>query len=325
VSVHGQSGRKAAGVALAAAFVIAGCGTDPTTTAEYVALADTLEAAEADLATSETDLADTAADAEQLRDELQATERALRDARADVDELRLRYDDEIRADLQADYDAELASACEQASQNPARPVGSFVDYDTAWDHLDVDEQQLVAAVDACAAPARERAQLTREDAAAALAPVADLVMAAMRSGDASDDLEDQIRGIVEAITTNAVYEDRNADWVETLDRLKTGYYCANSGCTVISLFDELMDLGGVPGLPAASMGGGSRPVGDGDDDAQPGTWVSYQVDGCYWERLDDRGETIDNNFVSSAPQVQVTIATTDFAFNSDGCGRWLRN
>lgn len=72
------------------------------------------------------------------------------------------------------------------------------------------------------------------------------------------------------------------------------------------------------------MFGGSRPVSDGDDEALPGTWATYQVDGCYWGQLDDRGEIIDNNFASSAPQVQVTISATDFAFKSTGCGRWLR-
>jgi hypothetical protein len=304
--------------------VALGCGTEPTETGEYAALLDSLESAEAGLASSETELAASTALAEQLQDDLEAVETALGDAQADIDELRLRYGDQIRADLQAGYDDEVESACDQAGQNPTRDVDSFVSYDTDWDHLEFDEDQLIVDVTECAAPAREASQMTRQDAVAALEPVAALVMDAIRSDDHPDDLEDQIRSIVGGITNNAVYEDRSADWVEALERLETGHYCSNRGCTVISLLDELMEFGDVPGLPAASMFGGSRPVGDGDDEALPGTWVTYQVDGCYWERLDDRGEIIDNNFASSAPQVQVAISSTDFAFNSSGCGRWLR-
>lgn len=299
------------------ALVAVGCAADPVETEEYAAIEDELEATESELEASTTLV-------EQLQDELKAAEAALDDAHAEIDALRLRYDDEIRADLQASFDDEVASACNQAGQDPTRPVDSFVNYDNDWDHLGHDEEQLIAAVAACAAPAREEAQLTREDAVVALEPVAELVMGAIRSDDQPDDLEGQIRSIVKSITDGAVYEDRNADWVETLERLEDGYYCSNRGCTVISLFDALMELGDVPGLPAASMGGGSRPVGTGDDEAQPGTWVTYHVDGCYWERLDNRGEIIDNNFASSAPQVQVTISSNDFAFNSNGCGRWLR-
>ncbi|MER5960281.1 hypothetical protein [Streptomyces sp. NPDC001893] len=55
---------------------------------------------------------------------------------------------------------------------------------------------------------------------------------------------------------------------------------------------------------------------------QPGTYYATEVEGCYWERTDGNGEAIDNNFVTAAKRVQVTIHSTDFSFNSTSCGRW---
>lgn len=55
-------------------------------------------------------------------------------------------------------------------------------------------------------------------------------------------------------------------------------------------------------------------------DVSPGTYVTFDVNDCYWETLDDTGEINDNNFISSAPRVEVTIRESDFAFNSRGCG-----
>lgn len=58
---------------------------------------------------------------------------------------------------------------------------------------------------------------------------------------------------------------------------------------------------------------------------QPGTYATTEgVEGCYWERTDDAGETIDNNFVPSAPRVETTIQAGDYSFYSEGCGLWRR-
>jgi len=48
------------------------------------------------------------------------------------------------------------------------------------------------------------------------------------------------------------------------------------------------------------------------------------VQNCYWERLDAAGEIIDNNFVSAATQVQITVDPTDFSLHVSGCGELVR-
>ncbi|MCX5115959.1 hypothetical protein OG992_02135 [Micromonospora sp. NBC_00362] len=55
---------------------------------------------------------------------------------------------------------------------------------------------------------------------------------------------------------------------------------------------------------------------------KPGTYVTTDVDGCYWERQDSSGHTIDNYFTNSARRVQVTIRSSDYAFSSQSCGEW---
>ncbi|WP_129308122.1 hypothetical protein [Streptomyces sp. L2] len=57
-------------------------------------------------------------------------------------------------------------------------------------------------------------------------------------------------------------------------------------------------------------------------DIKPGTYYVTNVNGCYWERTDANGETIDNNFISAAKRVQVTILASDYSFNSERCGQW---
>lgn len=83
---------------------------------------------------------------------------------------------------------------------------------------------------------------------------------------------------------------------------------------------------GVPGVPA-TINDGAFVVGDDFDfvtTIRPGTYVTYDVEGCYWERLDAAGEIIDNNFISAAPRVEVTIRATDYAFNSEDCALWVQ-
>ena len=82
---------------------------------------------------------------------------------------------------------------------------------------------------------------------------------------------------------------------------------------------------GIPGVPATIFGG-AHTVGDewAPDVAVPGTYVAFDVEGCYWERLDNTGSIIANNFIRAAPRVEVTITSSDFAFNSERCGRWTQ-
>lgn len=316
-----------AGVALAAA----GCSSDPTGSEEYRALEaelaearDDLEAAESEVEELSSSLAEATSSAE---DEAAKLERELQAAQAEVAELRLRYDDEIRAELRAAFDAEVARACEVAAAAPTKPVESTVKFQSDWGHLDLTKHDLVAAVTACAGPQRAEAQLTQQEAAAALAPVVDMVLGALRTKEPSEDLPERVTTAAADVAAGAIYEDPDAEWVTALDELASGHACAMESaigpyCTWISLLEDLQVIG-APGVPRFMMGGGDRTVGTGEDEARPGTWVTYQVEGCYWERLDSRGEIIDNNFVNAAPQVQVTIRAGDFAFNSDGCGRWM--
>ncbi len=57
---------------------------------------------------------------------------------------------------------------------------------------------------------------------------------------------------------------------------------------------------------------------------QPGTYRTGKVENCYWARLDDQGNIIDNNLVPLSQSVVVTIEPTDAAFESDHCGEWTR-
>lgn len=63
------------------------------------------------------------------------------------------------------------------------------------------------------------------------------------------------------------------------------------------------------------------------DDIQPGTYVSESeepLEGCYWERVDVSGDTIENNFVSSGFRVEVTISASDYSFTAKRCGEWKK-
>jgi len=72
------------------------------------------------------------------------------------------------------------------------------------------------------------------------------------------------------------------------------------------------------------FGNGTYRVGE---DIQPGTYVvevGEAFDGCYWQRLDASGNTIDNNFISSGFRAEVTIAASDHSFNTKRCGEWVK-
>ncbi|QII03942.1 hypothetical protein BH92_28185 (plasmid) [Rhodococcoides fascians A21d2] len=75
------------------------------------------------------------------------------------------------------------------------------------------------------------------------------------------------------------------------------------------------------------FGNGTYVVGNGPNQIPPGTYVSAKPNGAlikdaYWERTSASGDIIDNNFVSSAQQVTVTIASGDGQFTSSGMGTW---
>lgn len=71
-----------------------------------------------------------------------------------------------------------------------------------------------------------------------------------------------------------------------------------------------------------SFHGGTFLVGT---EVQPGTYaVEGEIENCYWERTNARGEIIDNGFVVGARRVEVTIHSSDYSFHNQGCGEWLR-
>jgi hypothetical protein len=58
---------------------------------------------------------------------------------------------------------------------------------------------------------------------------------------------------------------------------------------------------------------------------KPGTYaVEGDITNCYWERTDASGEIIDNNFITGARRVQVTIRASDYSFHNEGCGKWRK-
>lgn len=60
-----------------------------------------------------------------------------------------------------------------------------------------------------------------------------------------------------------------------------------------------------------------------EEEIQPGTYViEGEIENCYWERQDSAGNIIDNNFILSARRVEVMIRASDYAFHTEGCGRW---
>lgn len=56
---------------------------------------------------------------------------------------------------------------------------------------------------------------------------------------------------------------------------------------------------------------------------RPGTYrTTDSVSNCYWERTAPDGEALDNNFVTHAREIKVTIRSTDGSFTSQRCGYW---
>lgn len=56
----------------------------------------------------------------------------------------------------------------------------------------------------------------------------------------------------------------------------------------------------------------------------PGTYQTGPVSDCYWERADDQGNILENNFVSISASITVTIAASDRDFTRRSWGPWNR-
>jgi hypothetical protein len=80
------------------------------------------------------------------------------------------------------------------------------------------------------------------------------------------------------------------------------------------------------GKDEASLAAAGKLFGSGTflvgKEIKAGTYVVTDVEGCYWERQNKSGGTIDNDFINSARRVQVTIRPRDYAFSSSRCGEW---
>jgi hypothetical protein len=90
--------------------------------------------------------------------------------------------------------------------------------------------------------------------------------------------------------------------------------------------DELIRVAtGVPPAPKTSMEDGTFTVGK---DIAAGTYqVSVPagangVHNCYWERTSPQGATIQNNYVTFAPQGPVVTIHAGEGFVSQRCGSW---
>lgn len=82
--------------------------------------------------------------------------------------------------------------------------------------------------------------------------------------------------------------------------------------------------GNYPLAMLASFGDGNFRVGY---TIAAGTYQTVAAGGglitdCYWERTDGNGNIIENNFVTAAPQITVTVRESDASFTSQGCGLW---
>lgn len=89
----------------------------------------------------------------------------------------------------------------------------------------------------------------------------------------------------------------------------------NDPATALDALNEMRVF--LPHLPVV-LDDGTYTIGQ---DIQPGKYRGVQsVDGCYWEALSDSGSTIRNDFISSAPQVVITVKKSDYGFHIENCG-----
>jgi hypothetical protein len=170
-------------VGVLAMVLLAACSTpDPMTSAEYTALVSERDSISAELEKATSDLQKAKEAEEEVRSKLEETAGALEAADAEVqsavaqvasltaerdaavaeaESLRLKYDPEIRAGLQAEWDAELFRACGEAVANLDASIASLVSFSDAWSSIGT-EADLTAAVESCAAPERSKSVEQRE-------------------------------------------------------------------------------------------------------------------------------------------------------------------
>lgn len=79
-----------------------------------------------------------------------------------------------------------------------------------------------------------------------------------------------------------------------------------------------------PPGPYKTFGDGTLPVGTSPGDIAPGTYQTAGLAGCYWARLSGLGGQLSDIIANGDPSGSaiVTIAPTDVAFDSEGCGTW---
>ncbi|MFF4409865.1 hypothetical protein [Streptomyces sp. NPDC001404] len=83
-------------------------------------------------------------------------------------------------------------------------------------------------------------------------------------------------------------------------------------------------------LQAAVEGGferrftdGTYTVGSGPGQIAPGTYrTTGALRDCYWERTARSGEVLDNQYATSAQEVEVTVQSGDGQFTTRRCGSW---
>jgi len=100
-------------------------------------------------------------EAEAARGAAEAAEARAAEAEATAEELRLRYDPEIRTELQAAYDAEVARACTDAEERWQTSISSIVRWDPDWSPI-ATQADLIATIEECAAEERSKTAEERE-------------------------------------------------------------------------------------------------------------------------------------------------------------------
>lgn len=96
---------------------------------------------------------------EEYKNENYQLSRDLESATAERDDLRIRFEPEVRAQAQSAWDAEVARACAEAGDGDA-PIETYVNWDDGWQSLG-SREDLVAKVEQCAEPLRARSEAER--------------------------------------------------------------------------------------------------------------------------------------------------------------------
>ncbi len=164
-----------------ATVLLAACGTDTTEldaaraeaasaeseTVELQARLDTatetITSIETDVETANDALETQQASAEEAEAKITTLETDLAARAAELVELRLRFDPEIKLAAQAAWDAELAKACESAGAGTGLIEAGYVDHTDEMAAIGT-RAQLVDAVTACAEPLRNRSAEEKLDA-----------------------------------------------------------------------------------------------------------------------------------------------------------------